>query len=242
MTLRPTLFGLALAAVSLLPLAAPPASAETVTDKPRLVVALSGGQPAFLDALKTKLEGTRRFDVISRPNVKAALQQKQIVLDGKLSVQKSQQALAVVGTDLVLDGKVEAAGGGLKVTSRLYDFRTGEITRDLSLMGDSGDADVLAAQLAAFVRHSMPIKCLIKAVNDDQIVLDLGAMDGVVQGSTFKVYRHPLNLKPREIGLIRVTKADPFASSAEVESTVQGITLEQGDTLVEQTAGYVLSN
>ena len=57
-----------------------------------------------------------------------------------------------------------------------------------------------------------------------------------------KFLKMPLNLKPREIGLIRVIKADPFASSAEVESTIQGVTLEQGDTVVEQTAGYVLSN
>jgi hypothetical protein len=240
MSLRPFLFRLALAAACFSPLAGGVAQADTVVDKPRLVIAMSG-QPAFVDALKTRLEGMRRFELINRPNAKSALQQKKIALDGKLSVEKSKQALAIAGTDLMLDGKVEDAAGGLRITSRLYDFRTGEITRDLSLIGDAGDVETLAGQLASFVRHNMPLRCEIKAINEDQIVLDLGSMDGIVQDSLFKVFRHRHNLKPREIGLIRVVKADPFAAAAEAESTAQGVVLEPGDILVEQTSAYVIS-
>jgi hypothetical protein len=240
MSLRPILFRLALAAACFSPFVADMAQADTVADKPRLVVAVSG-QATFVDALKTKLEGMRRFELLNRPNAKSALQQKKIALDGKLSVEKSKQALAIAGTDLMLDGKVENAAGGLRITSRLYDFRTGEITRDLSLIGDSGDVETLAGQLASFVRHNMPLKCEIKAINEDQIVLDLGSMDGVVQDSLFKVFRHRHNLKPREIGLVRVVKADPFAAAAEAESTAQGVVLEPGDILIEQTSAYVLS-
>lgn len=210
-------------------------------DKPRLVVAISG-QAAFLDQLKAKLERTQRFQVLVKPAMKDTLKKAKITLDGKLSVEQSRQAMKVADTELVLDGKVEQASGGVKVTGRLFDFRTGEITRDLSLLGDSSDLELLAGQLTAFVRHSVPLRTAIKAITpDDEIVLDLGAVDGVVPGSFFTVLRYPRNLDPRVVGTIKVIKVDPFASTAEAEETAGGVTLAPGDVLVEQTSSYLLS-
>jgi hypothetical protein len=238
MPFRSFLPRLALAAAMLVPFAGGVAHAETVTDKPRLVVLLPPN--AFTTKLKNELVATRRFDLVEKSNLKGLLQQKRISLSAKLSVEQSRQALAIAGADMVLDGSVQS-GSGLRVTGRLFDLRNGEITRDLSLLGEANDTEVLAKQLAAFVRHSAPIRCLVKDMNEDTVVLDLGAMDGVVPGSKYKVFRYPQNLKPREIGAVRVTKVDPFASSGEVESTASGITLESGDVLVEQTSAYVLS-
>jgi hypothetical protein len=75
---------------------------------------------------------------------------------------------------LLLDGKAATAGSSLRVTTRLYDFRTAEFTRDLSLIGDASTLDALAGQLAAYVRAFAPLKCLVRDMNDDQLVLDLG--------------------------------------------------------------------
>jgi hypothetical protein len=250
MSFRPLFFCLALAAVTVSPMAVGAARAEQdslktpieaeAPTRPRLAIGLAGPSN-FMALLKTGLEGTRRFDVLNKPSVAATLRNQGIVLDGKLSVEKCRRAQKVADTDLVLDGKIESAGGNLRVTCRLYDFRTGEITRDLSLFGAGGDTQGLANTMAAFVRSSVPIRCAIRDMNDDQVVLDLGAMDGVVANTTYKVLRYPRNLKPREIGVVRVTKVDPFVAAGEVESSAQGVTLEPGDVLIEQTSSFMLT-
>lgn len=217
-----------------------PVWADTVTEKPRLAIALAGAND-FAKALKTQLEATHRFVIVDKPSLKAQLAKAKIVLDGELSVRDSLRARALTGADIVVDGALKRTNGEMQITTRLYDFRTGEFSRDLSLIGATGDTATLAGQLAGFVRHSAPIRCRIKDVNDDQIELDLGEMDGVKVNTVYRVYRHPLNVKPLEIGLVRVKSVQPFAALAEVEEVPKGITLQRGDALEEQTADLLLA-
>jgi hypothetical protein len=249
MFVRPIVFALALVAACLSPLAGGVARAETdvlksklegeAPTRPRLVVALNGKKP-LLDALKKELDGMRRFELVDSPNVKSTLKAKGITLDAKLSVEMAKKALAIANTDLILDGTIQETGG-LRIACRLYDLRTGEISRDLSLIGEANDVNGFAVQLASFVRFCVPIRCALQDLNDDQVIIGVGTMDGVREGAMFKVLRYPQNLKPREIGTVRITKADPFASTGEVESTVGGAKVEPGDMLVEQTSSYILS-
>lgn len=248
MSFRPVFFCLALAAIAVSPLAVGAARAEqdalkTPIDaeaptRPRLAIGL-GGNPTFTNALKKTLEDTHRFEVLNKPNVAATLRSQGIVLDSKLSVEKCRRALAISGADFVLDGKVDA---NMRVTCRLYDFRTGEISRDLSLFGNPGDVQGLVNTMSNYVRSNAPIRCAIRDMNEDQVVLELGAMDGVIPQSTYKVLRYPRNLQPREVGTVRVTKVDPFAASGEVEETKSGMKVEPGDVLVEQTGAFNLAN
>lgn len=199
-------------------------------DKPRLVVALAGNLGNFLTTLANKLDDTKRFQIVNRSQHANTLK----ALDGRLSVEKSRALHKAVDAELALVGTAEQTAGNVRITARLFDFRTGEFTRDLSLVGEMGDAEGLATQLTEFVRSSMPLRCQITALNEDVVVLSLGDRDGVTKDSYFKVFRHPLNVKPREIGLIRILQVNAFASSGELESTVKGETLQEGDILVEQ--------
>lgn len=251
MTLRPLVFGLAIAALCLAPLSAAPARAAEadvlktklegdVIQRPRLLVTMAG-TTAFMGKLGVAIEGSSRFQVVTNARAKTVLKANNITVDGKLSVEKARKAMGLVGADLILDGEAKDVAGAFRVTCRLYDLRTGEITRDLSLLGQSSDIEGMSSQLAAFVRHSVPLKTVVKSLMEDQVVLDLGATDGVREGTMFKVMRYPRNLKPREVGVVKVVKADPFVSMAEVESTVPGVTLEEGDMLVEQTASFLIT-
>lgn len=249
MSFRPVFFCLALAAIAVSPLAVGAARAEQdslkapidaeAPTRPRLAIGL-GGNPNFTNALKKALEDTHRFEVLNKPNVTSTLRAQGIVLDSKLSVEKCRRALTVSGADFVLDGKVDA-GSGMRISCRLYDFRTGEISRDLSLFGNAGDLQGLVNTMSNYVRSNAPIRCAIKDMNDDQVVMEMGTMDGVIPQSTYKVLRYPRNLQPREVGVVRFTKVDAFAASGEVEETKSGMTVQPGDVLVEQTGSFNLA-
>ncbi|MEB3330506.1 MAG: hypothetical protein VKQ33_14870 [Candidatus Sericytochromatia bacterium] len=211
-----------------------PAGADTVADKPRLGVAIANAPAPFVTSLGTKLNATRRFDVVDGVAARAKL--KAIPLNGALTLENARKARAAANLELLVDGRYEAVGGQVKVTVRLFDFRTGEFSRDLGLLGEAASVEALADQLVGFVRHADPLRCLVKDVDEDQIILDLGAADGVTPGSLFRVFRHPLNLKPRELGTVRVTAVQPFAARAEAEVVPPGTVFERGDVLVEQTA------
>ncbi|MEB3221581.1 MAG: hypothetical protein VKS61_05840 [Candidatus Sericytochromatia bacterium] len=214
-----------------------PALADTVADKPRLAVAIANAPAPFLTSVGTKLNGTRRFDVVDGAAARAKL--KAIPLNGGFTLENARKARAAANVELLVDGKYEAVGGQVKVTVKLFDFRTGEFSRDLGLLGDAASAESLADQLVGFVRHADPLRCLVKDIDEDQIILDLGAADGITAGSLFRVFRHPLNMKPRELGTVRVTSVQPFASRAEAEVVPAGTVFERGDVLVEQTSGLL---
>lgn len=214
--------------------------AATVAAKPRIAISLAGGG-AFARALKKRLEDTHRFDVVTQGDIGELLAERHIKLDASISVQDSLRARAVTNVDMVLDGRAQDFGGNLRVTTRLFDLRTGEYSRDLALMGDDKDLATLAGQLANFVRQSVPLRCLVRAVNDDQIVMDLGAMDGVTAGSVFRILRDAQDVRPVYIGTLQVTSVQPFAAVGEQDDVVKGFTPQPGDTLVEETSGLLLN-
>lgn len=218
-----------------------PAAADTVDEKPRLAIVISGAPAAFTRALGAKLAATKRFMIVEGNAAQAARNSlRGIQLSAAFTPADAAKARAQAKVELLLDGRWQSAGGtNGRVTTRLFDFRTGEFSRDLSLIGDTTGADVLAGQLASFVRHAAPLRCLVKDLEEDQLILDLGTADGVVEGTLFRVYRHPMNMKPRELGVVRITAVQPFAARAEVEEAPKGTTFERGDVLVEKTADYL---
>lgn len=219
-----------------------PAAADTVEARPRLAVSLTGTSASspFGKALTEQLTKSRRFELVERPTLKRQLQNRKITLSEAITVAQSRQAQSLAAADLVLDAAYQAKGGTVKVTTRLYDLRNGEFSRDLALLGNPGEVAGLAVALADFVRQSVPIRCLVKDVNEDQIILDLGETDGVKPGSFFRAYRHPRNMRPIEVGLLRVTAVKPFGAVAEVEESVKGYTVQRGDMVLEQTAGMLV--
>lgn len=227
--MKRSFFSLVLVAAAML---APvgPAIADTVDEKPRLGIAIAGAPDAFSRAVATRLAATRRFNVVADgPGVRRRIT---VPLNGSLSLTSARKARTESGLELLVEGRWSRNAANV----RLYDFRNGEFSRDLSLIGEANGADALANQLVAFVRHSLPLRCHLKDMADDQLILDLGAADGVTVGSLYRVYRHPANLAPVEIGLVKVASVKAFASYAEAEETAKGFSFAPGDVLVEQTA------
>ena len=217
---------------------AAPAVADTVEDKPRLAVAINGAPATFTRALGAKLAATKRFQVVDGAIARGRL--GGVPLTAAFTPADAAKARRAANVELLLDGRWQGSGGqNVRIAVRLFDFRTGEFSRDLSLLGEAGAADALATQLTGFVRHAAPLRCLVKDLEEDQLIVDLGEADGITVGTLFRAYRHPANMRPRELGLVRVTEVTPFASRAEVEEAPKGTTFERGDVLVEKTADFL---
>jgi hypothetical protein len=219
-----------------------PADADTVDARPRLAVSLAGTSATspFGKALQEQLTKSRRFELVDRPKLKDKLATRRIKLTDMITVAESRSARTMADTDLILDAVYQAKGGNVKVTTRLFDLRTGEYSRDLALLGSPGEVSGLAVALADFVRQSVPIRCLVKDVNEDAVILDLGETDGIKPGSTFKAYRYPQNMRPVEVATLRITAVKPFGAIAEVEESIKGFTVQRGDMVLEQTAGMLV--
>jgi hypothetical protein len=236
MSLRQRCLAIAVALAALGP-TTPPALADTVAEKPRLAIAIAGATPAFVTALGAKLAATRRFQVVDGRTARGKL--GGIPLTAAFTPADALKARKAANVELLLDGRWQPSGNTVRITTRLFDFRNGEFSRDLSLIGDTSSADTLAGQLAAFIRHAAPLRCLVKDLEEDQLLLDLGEADGVKVDTLCRVYRHPANMKPRELGVVRITDVQPFAARAEVEEAPKGTVFERGDLLVEKTADYL---
>jgi hypothetical protein len=211
---------------------------QTVSEKPRLAIVFDGQPRELNNQLARNLEATRRFAVVSAP---ASLVGARSRLGPGITPAVSQSLRKSANVDMVLRCDVRDAAGELKASMRLLDLRNGDVSRELAAFGRASTVGVLAKQLATFVRRAAPLRCYVRALNDDGIVLDLGSADGMAAGATFQVVRHPQNLKPLEVGLVRVTTIDAYTARAEVESTGRGLTVAPGDVAIEQTGEMALN-
>lgn len=213
--------------------------ANTEEDKPRLAVLMRGTPREFLTQLTKALIATRRFEVIGTapPGLVSAWNK----LVPGISLPTCRQLRKSTRVDRVLVCDLKETAGEVKVTTRLVWLDNGEVTRDLALFGKSTAAKTLALQLATFVRRATPIRCQIKSLADDHLVLDLGETSGMVKGTVFDVVRYANNLKPVEVGTVRVTALEPFISRAEVEEAAKDLTPQPGDVAIEQTSEMALN-
>ncbi|GEM_PF-5641136 len=215
------------------------AHAETVESRPRLAMVLEGSAGDFVERLRKQLDETRRFDWVERPALLQSLKGSRIDFDVPLSLKDCAKIAGVGKTDLLLVCRASPNTGSVSVRARLYDLRSGEFSRELSLLGEVSGQATLADQLALFVRQALPLRCLIKGLEEDTILLDLGESDGIKTDSRFTVYRHMTNIAPQRIGTLRVVGVTPFAARAEAEEVIKGFRLQVGDALIEQTASML---
>lgn len=228
--LRSLLCGAAIAAA-----VAPPAlAADVAADKPRLALILQNARD-LEKPLRAKLGDSGR--VVLRDDtstVDAALKRAKVPLTDALTAGQARLGQEKAEVDVVLAGTLAKEGSQSRLVARLLDFRTGSVSRELRLAGDSPEA--LAASVAAYVRSALPLRALVRERTDEGLAFDLGAADGVTAGSVYKVLRNPQNLAPQEVGRVRVSKVQPFASLAEIESGGA----KPGDLLVEETTELLL--
>ncbi len=116
---------------------------------------------------------------------------------------------------------------------------------DLAL-GDTGplftasnpDPEAIAQQAVRFLRSQYPLHATVTAYEDDVVYLDVGTQEGVAQGETFSIERHP-GPYPQAIGTVQVTSAGDWFSQCEVEDQVHGRNPRAGDIAIEDTSSFL---
>lgn len=212
---------------------------ETVDEKPRLAILLKGTPREFGNQLTRALAGTRRFDVMDKAPQAIANAWPKLVPGIPMAQCRTLRNATHVDRVLLCD--LHESGGELRVGTRLVWLDNGEVTRELALFGRSTAAKTLALQLATYVRRAMPLRCQVRSLADDHVVLDLGESSGMQKGSTFHVLRYTTNVTPVEIGTVRVTTLEPFSAKAEVEDAGKGLTVAPGDVAVEESSELALN-
>jgi hypothetical protein len=210
---------------------------ETATEKPRLAIIFDGNPPEFAKQLGDSLDRTRRFAVVAAPG---SLVQNKPKLAPGLSLQDAQKIRATTKIDMAVVCTSKYVTSQLTAAARLADLRTGEVSRELGIFGQNEGVQALARTLALYVRQAAPLRCLVRAAGEDEILLDLGANDGMKNESTFQILRYPQNLRPVPVATVKLTKVDPFRAHAEVEEARPGMTVQPGDVAVEDTGDLAL--
>jgi hypothetical protein len=206
---------------------------ETSAEKPRLAVVSSGTPKEFEDQLIKSLDAMHRFAVITP--APQALTAARPTLGASMLPANAARLRAAAKVDMAVTCDVKSTNNELRASARLADLRTGDVSRELAIFGGTKEVKTLAATLASYIRGAAPIRCLVRAASEDEIVLDLGANDGMRPETTFQVLRYPQNLRPVPVATVKLTRLDKFRAHAEVEDAAPGMTVAPGDVAVEET-------
>ena len=122
------------------------------------------------------------------------------------------------------------------VALRVFDLTLGD-TGPLFTASDP-DPGAIAQQAVRFLRSQYPLHATVTAYADDVVYLDVGTQDGVTQGETFSIERHP-GPYAQAIGTVQVTNAGDWFSQCEVEDQVKGRNPQAGDIAIEETASFL---
>lgn len=220
------------------PAPVPAVFVETAAEKPRLAILFDGTPPEFSKQLGKWLDETHRFAVVGEPGGLAQFKPK---LAPGLMLPDALKIRGTTKVDMVVTCTAKAVLGDLTAVARLTDLRTGEVSRELAIFGKNNEVKTLARTLATYVRQAAPLRCLVHEASEDEILLDLGANDGMKAEATFQILRYPQNLRPVPVATVKLTRLDAFRSHAEVEDARPGMTVAPGDVAVEETGDLALN-
>ena len=180
----------------------------------------------FQPALEKEIERSRRF----------------IVLPSSASVRLPSSMDAAITrlkkftkADFALVGTISDHNSDLKMQARLYNLDLNDASKVLRFEGGPADTSLLMKQLLAFLKSRHPLKCQVLGLEDELVLLNVGAEDGVDPGSFFEVYPD-VGIDPRPIGRIQVLKTEAWFSTATTLSIRKNRQFIPGDIAVEDVA------
>ncbi len=156
------------------------------------------GGVAVADRTRVALQDFGRVRSISREM--AALPQAQAfspenlrklrqTYDDALKGEQNPHAFGRRGLSLVLTGEVSELAHGIEVTAELVDAETGIRMSEIRFKAEGREyLNKAAVRLAEFVYNNAPVSGnVLKILDDDQILINVGKRDGVVNAAAFTV-------------------------------------------------------
>lgn len=141
--------------------------------------------------------------------------------------------------DLALVGTVSSKNKVIKMEGRVYDLVLNDVSKLLRFEGGADDAILLASQLTNFLKSRNPLKGEILGMQDELVLLNMGAEDGVDAGSFYDVLP-PVGSDPKPLGRIKILKTEAWFSTATTQFIKKGVHFKPGDVAVEDVAAQHL--
>lgn len=193
--------------------------------------------------LRVKLIETRRFIIPERDKMEAMLAEQAVGV--RLGECFSQECAIELGRVLqankMVVGTVSLLNQTYSISIRFLDLESGAAEFSAEEKCSSSDDLFLAAErLAARIVAFIPPRGHVTAVSGNDIIIDLGAQDGVSVGMDFRILRRvervPGYPEEEQIATAQVTSVQPAWSRIEIprtrENLMRPVTAQEGDVVI----------
>ncbi|HOM30280.1 MAG TPA: redoxin domain-containing protein [Deltaproteobacteria bacterium] len=152
----------------------------------------------------------------------------------------------VLAARVLATGSIVNLGGGAVVTMRLLDTETTSVAKVITLRLPTGAPDQqdvfkLNRQILETLVREYPLRAYVVEVKGDEVMINLGSDQGVVQGTRFEVLEEGPQIEfkgrklkgtPKVVGVLEVVRVEPGLSWCRVISSDRPLARE--DKIVEK--------
>jgi len=183
------------------------------------------------DQMMADLDDLHRFNVIDRYTVEKAMNRNDITNSDLVESYPAKKLGRLVGADLVIMGTIEKGSDHYTLSVKCIDPDTGEIVITETATSeylDTKNINRLVNYLAVLIYNDVPLsEGRITDANIDQVEVNIGSEDGVMEGMRCVVYRegaevrHPytgeyLGQRVRKVAEIYLTDVRDNTSTAHI--------------------------
>jgi hypothetical protein len=243
--------------------AAPKASPAKQTDDGAVQLFLGPDSAEVVAGVKAALAGSRRFRTVDS-SLQVKFKVPDLVPDAPIDVAWRDASVARTTARWLVLGSVrkeaapvasasaqegdaapppDAGAASPSVTyvvaTRVLDLKVGDLGPVVSATGTGPEA--IARELVKYLRVVNPLQGHVSAVKDNQVILDMGARDGVAPGTGFLIRRQTGTLAV-PVATIRVVAVADWYAQCEVQDQARNTSPQRGDLAIEDTTDLLTSN
>lgn len=219
-------------------------------DESGIAVLLPTDSSGVVSALRAAVGASGRFHLLAAPGIRLAARMPLLEPEPPVTLAERNRWLGLTQARWLVFGSVGQhdvqttdPNSGSPVSTVSYDIALRVFDLDLGdtgpvFTGSDSDPAALAQDALRFLRAQYPIHAHVTSVDDNGVYLDVGTRDGVTQGETFTIVRHP-GPYGEQVGSVQVSTAADWYSQCQVEDQVKGRNPEAGDTAVEDTTSFL---
>ena len=193
------------------------------------------------DFIQTSLYKTGRFNLVERKNIGKILKEQAFQKTGCTSTECAVEVGRILNVGSIITGTVSKAGQMYVISMQLVDVEKGDIVLSDKIECDSEDMlNAAASVLAAHFSKGVTIRGeVVKIINENEIIINLGAGDGIEKGQELSIERLGEGVKDKNgtviyqkrifVAKVEATDVSEAASNFKLNSKKEDI--KEGDII-----------
>jgi TolB-like protein len=198
---------------------------------------------AVTDLLRTELFNSGRFKVIERERVKRIIEEQRFQSSGLTDSDKVVEIGRLLNVQKIMIGTVNLLGSDYYVVNtRMVDVQSGQVDLAEKTECQGGEEELPKAitKLALNIAFKIGLEGAIIRVNEDNVFIDVGRVDGVQVGQVLNVIRagetitdlegRAIGTRDEVIGSVAITDVQDKFSIASIQD--KGTAFNRGDKVI----------